>query len=80
MSNDRIEILRVKLSNEMGITITTEQAKAAYDITQKYMVEKENMKTDDEIYNEGIDAGVKLGKNYGVEYAVALLKLAKLVE
>ena len=73
MEEDKIEQLRFELSLQFGIEFTRNQALSLWKVISEYNAKIKDLKTDDEIYNEGIDKGVDIGS----KYAMALIGAIK---
>lgn len=73
MEEDKIEQLRFELSLQFGIDLTRNQALSMGKVINEYHNKLNDLKTDDEIYNEGIDKGVDVG----LTYAMALIEVIK---
>ena len=73
MEEDKIEQLRFELSLQFGMELTRDRALSLWKIISEYNEKINELKTDDEIYNEGIDKGVDVGS----KYAIALIDAIK---
>ena len=66
MEEDKIEQLRFELSLQFGVELTRNQALLLGKVMSEYDAKIKELKTDDEIYNEGIDKGVDVGWKYAI--------------
>ncbi len=66
MEEDKIEQLRFELSLHFGMELTRNQALSLWKVICDYDAKIKDIKTDDEIYNEGIDKGVDVGSKYAI--------------
>ncbi|MGH2080249.1 hypothetical protein ACRCJU_02815 [Aerococcus urinaeequi] len=66
MEEDKIEQLRFELSLQFGMEFTRNQALSLWKVISDYDAKIKELKTDDEIYNEGIDKGVDIGSKYAI--------------
>ena len=73
MTDDKIEQLRYELSLKFGMELTRNQALSMGKVINEYNAKLNDLKTDDEIYNEGIDKGADIG----MKYAMALIDAVK---
>lgn len=73
MEEDRIEQLRIELSLQFGMEFSRSQALSLGKVINEYNAKLNDLKTDDEIYNEGINKGVDVGS----KYAMALIDAIK---
>lgn len=73
MEEDKIEQLRLELSLQFGTELSRSQALSLGKVINEYNAKINDLKTDDEIYNEGIDKGADIG----MKYAVALYDAVK---
>ena len=73
MEEDRIEQLRFELSLQFGVELNRNESLSLWKVINEYNAKIKELKTDDEIYNEGIDKGVDVGS----KYAIALIDAIK---
>lgn len=73
MEEDKIEQLRLELSLQFGMEFSRSQALSLGKVINEYNAKLNDLKTDDEIYNEGIVKGVDIG----MKYAMALIDAIK---
>ncbi|MFW3361516.1 hypothetical protein ACN2A0_02455 [Aerococcus viridans] len=73
MEEDKIEQLRFELSLQFGMEFTRNQALSLWKVISDYNAKIKELKTDDEIYNEGIDKGADIG----MKYAIAMIDAIK---
>ena len=73
MEEDKIEQLRSELSLQFGMEFSRSQALSLGKVIKEYNGKLNELKTDDEIYNEGIDKGADIG----MKYAMALIGAIK---
>lgn len=73
MEEDKIEQLRLELSLQFGMELSRSQALSLGKVIKEYSGKLNELKTDDDIYNEGIDKGADIG----MKYAVALIDAIK---
>ena len=73
MEEDKIEQLRLELSLQFGMEFSKSQALSLGKVIKEYNGKLNELKTDDDIYNEGIDKGA----NVGMRYAIALIDAIK---
>lgn len=66
MEEYKIEQLRFELSLQFGVEFTRNQALSLWKVISDYDAKIKELKTDDEIYNEGIDKGVDVGSKYAM--------------
>lgn len=66
MEEDKIEQLRFELSLQFGMEFTRNQALSLWKVISDYDAKIKELKTDDEIYNEGIDKGADIGMKYAI--------------
>lgn len=66
MEEDKIEQLRFELSLHFGMELTRKQCLSLWKVISEYNEKINELKTDDEIYNEGIDKGVDVGTKYSI--------------
>lgn len=72
MEEDKIEQLRFELSLQFGMELTRNQALLLGKVMSEYDAKIKELKTDDEIYNEGIDKGVDVGWKYAISMIDAI--------
>ena len=73
MEEDKIEQFRLGLSLQFGMEFSRGQALSMGKVINEYNDKLNDLKTDDEIYNEGIDKGADIG----MKYAIALIDAIK---
>lgn len=66
MEEDKIEQLRLELSLQFGTELSRSQALSLGKVINEYNAKINDLKTDDEIYNKGIDKGADIGMKYVV--------------
>ena len=69
MEEDKIEQLRLELSLQFGMEFSRSQSLSLGKVIKEYNGKLNDLKTDDDIYNEGIDKGADIG----MKYALALI-------
>lgn len=66
MEEDKIEQLRFELSLQFGMELNRNEALSLWKVINEYNAKIKELKTDDEIYNDGIDKGVDIGSKYAI--------------